>query len=227
METNLSQPIYFLQTAKVSDNMKQAFTSLNREFLKPTWISFENVERLADQSPGSVLVIDAIDSREAKKIRSMCSQKFKENRDVSPKYIALRVFTAFALLSINPREIKHLPLSKYPITSICMKNCHVTVSGFGLRRGKQISKRLFSMGAPVKRGLHERTRFVIADNWTTAKVTHLRRFCDAPCVIKPEWVERCWEMRENLKDAKEIVDQYKLPIFAGMHFCLSGVSFTF
>ena len=226
-ERNETQTIHFLRTTKVPENMIQAFASLNREILKPAWIEFKDVGRLINEMSGAVLVIDSIDSREAKQIRYMCKRKSK-SQPMPKEVIPLKIFTAYALVSINPREIKQLPTCKYPISSICMKNCHITVSGLGPKRSKEMMRKLMSMGASFRRGLHKRTSYVIADDWTSSKVSYIRR-CrgNASCVIKPEWVERCWEMRENLKDAKQLIDQFKLPIFTGMSICVTGVSFFF
>ncbi|XP_015794750.1 DNA topoisomerase 2-binding protein 1-A isoform X2 [Tetranychus urticae] len=83
----------------------------------------------------------------------------------------------------------------------------------------EIRRKVRSMGGIFKPALYAKTTHIVASNWNSEKVKYFRK-ANKP-VMRPEWVFKCWEKREEISDLHEL-DDLALPVFAGMNFCVSG-----
>ncbi|XP_025018452.1 DNA topoisomerase 2-binding protein 1-A [Tetranychus urticae] len=199
--------IFFLKSQDC-DGLRSAYSSLLREVFNPRWIDFSEIDEMISLQENPVLVLDSFESSEFSLLKSKKS---------------LKIFSAFALLSINPRKPKDLLSFKHPhIASTCMKKVSLTFSGISDNSVvSEIRSKTRAMGGIFKPALYAKTTHIVATNWNTEKVKHFRK-ANKP-VMRPGWVFRCWEKREDILDIKELDPQeFTLPVFAGMNICVSG-----
>lgn len=200
--------IFFLKSPN-SDALQSAYNSLSREVFNPCWIDFTEIDKMMSTQNNPILVLDSFESSEFSCLKSKKG---------------LKIFSAFALLSINPRRPWDLTSFKNPrIASVCMKKVSLTCSGITDRSiVAEIRSKTRAMGGIFRPGLYAKTTHIIATHWNSDKVKYFRKTNQR--VMRPEWVLRCWEKREDILDIKEL-DDFALPVFAGMNICVSGVSF--
>lgn len=102
-----------------------------------------------------------------------------------------------------------------------MKKVFLTFSGIlDHSLVSEIRSKTRAMGGIFKPALYAKTTHIVATNWNSEKVKYFRK-ANKP-VMRPEWVFRCWEKREDIVDIQDL-DGFALPVFAGMYICVSGV----
>lgn len=214
-------PLFFLRCQPLSQRLKDAFESVPKSTIVPSWIAESEIESVKEKL-GEVVPIIVIDLFDG--------DTFRRLKDVAD----IQLISAFALLKIVPRQIQDIPLFPSPVESLCMSGIRVTISGLhkNLEEYKSIYKKVRRMGGEVIKdgGLYKlKTTHIISLTWYSKVVNYVRQnYKEIPdiAIMDPQWVHYCYEKRETIESAKSdhIIKKFRLPVFHNMRISTTGVS---
>lgn len=119
--------------------------------------------------------------------------------------------------------VEPIPQRSYPLIDPCMKNCYVTTSGLENSQEKlNLENKIQSMAGLYSDSLKIGMTHIISNTWDSPKCLFSRK-CGYPLVMKPEWVEYCWNKckTEFIYANDPVLDMFKLPPLFGFEICVS------
>lgn len=198
-----------------SSLMKEAYQSLKRRKLSPSWID-ESKVFLEAFNTNDLFVIESFNGDAYMHLK-------KHNH---------RIISPFVIMYCDSESTRNpfsqIPKRNFPIFSQCMRGISVTSSNFSTEKKKLIEDKVFQMGGSYDSHLHRDINFVVSDSVVTTKYKACIKLSIK--VMKIDWVFACWDRFQyefERANASHIVSQYQLPIFHGLTITISQVSLEF
>lgn len=206
-----SYNLYFIQDF-VTPLQNVAFDAVSAyEDLKPIWISGEDaISNFSDQCPKNSCFILA-------QFRGKAFDHFKA--------LGSSIYGPQVVLDYL-REEKPLPNVPYPLFSTALRNANVTVTSVtGLERERLFSSIEMLHGTAV-RDLTDDVNVIIAPKVGSKK--YIVGASRGVHILVPEWIDEAWTLSETADPIDmmqlNILNKFKLPIFAKLIICVSGLS---
>ncbi|EYB95197.1 hypothetical protein Y032_0162g3401 [Ancylostoma ceylanicum] len=120
-----------------------------------------------------------------------------------------------------------LPRWDFPVYALNLTGACVCFTGLPLEKRDELKAKINYMNGVVSPGLTEKVTHLVTEycDSQSKKYTEARRMC-LP-IMSTTWVEKAWEAAQALSSnsftAKELVQQYRLPIFNKMVITATGV----